>query len=92
MQRKMLKIKNTDKNKNLLNVIRSVLVDLENEIKDMSENEIENETSYEIVDIVERIIYISNHNQERQRLKILTPDQMLSRLPINLAQKNFRKN
>ena len=44
MQRKMLKIKNTDKNKNLLNVIRSVLVDLENEIKDMSENEIENET------------------------------------------------
>ena len=25
-------------------------------------------------------------NQERQGLKILTPDQMLSRLPISLAQ------
>ena len=32
-------------------------------------------------------------NQERHRLKILTPDQMLSRLPVTLAQlKNNLQN
>ena len=29
---------------------------------------------------------VERRNQQRQGLKILTPDQMLSRLPITLAQ------
>ena len=40
----------------------------------------------EIKDIVELILYFNNEDQEGSGLKILTPSQMLSRLPITLAQ------
>ena len=52
----------------------------------MSKNEIEIEKPDKIVDIVEKILQFNRQNQEGQGLKILTPDQMLSRLPITLAQ------
>ena len=39
-----------------------------------------------IIDIVERILEFNNKIQSLQGLKILTPSQMLSRLPISLAQ------
>ena len=67
-------------------MIKNGLVDLENKIKDMSENKIENERLYNIMNTVGDIIYINNQNQEGQGLKILTPDQTLSRLPISSAQ------
>ena len=51
----------------------------------MDENEIEIEKPSEIVDIVEKILEFNNQDQEGQGLKILTPDQMLSRLSISLA-------
>ena len=38
------------------------------------------------MDIVEKILQFNRQNQEGQGLKILTPDRMLSRLPITLAQ------
>ena len=38
------------------------------------------------MDIVELILYFDEQNQQGQGLKILTPNQMLSRLPIPLAQ------
>ena len=38
------------------------------------------------MDIVELILYFDEQNQQGQGLKILTPNQMLSRLPIFLAQ------
>ena len=77
-----------DKTKNnlLLNTIKSNLSDLKNEIKKMSEDEIRIEKPYKIVDIVELILNFNKQNQEGQGLKILTPNQMLSRLPISLAQ------
>ena len=75
-----------NKNNNLINVIKSGLNDLKNEIKKMSENEIEIEKPDKIVDIVQKILKFNRQNQEGQGLKILTPDQMLSRLPITLAQ------
>ena len=40
----------------------------------------------EIKDIVELILYFNNEDREGSGLKILTPSQMLSRLPITLAQ------
>ena len=43
MQTKLYETKNTDKNKDLVNMIKSGLVDLENKIEEMPENEIENE-------------------------------------------------
>ena len=39
-----------------------------------------------ILEIVEKIINFNKQVQEEKGLKILTPNQMLSRLPITLAQ------
>ena len=45
-----------------------------------------------IIDIVERIFDLNSKTQSGQGLKILTLNQMLSRLPISLAQLNARNN
>ena len=86
MKKIMYKTKNTNRNKDLVNVIKSSLVDLKNEIKKMSEDETEIEKPDEMVDIVEKILELNDQNQEGKGLKILTPDQTLSGLPISLAQ------
>ena len=39
-----------------------------------------------IVDIVEKILQFNGRNEEAKVLKILTPDQMISRLPITLGR------
>ena len=52
----------------------------------MSEVEIENENPELIVEIVEKILKFNKQNQQKgQGRKILTPNQMLSRLPISLS-------
>ena len=48
------------------------------------------EEKEKIIDIVERILFFNQLNQSGQGLKILTPNQMLSRLPISLAQLKAR--
>ena len=61
--------------------------DLKNEIKKMSEDEKEIEKPDKILKIVEEILDFDNkQNQIGKCLKILSPNQMLSRLPISLAQ------
>ena len=70
----------------LVNVIKSGIVDLKDEIKKMSKEEIENEKLDKILKIVEEILEFNREKQSGQGLKILTPNQMLSRLPITLAQ------
>ena len=45
-----------------------------------------------ILEIVERILYFNQLNQAGQWIKILTPSQMRSRLPISLAQLNAGNN
>ena len=52
----------------------------------MSEEEKETEKPSEIIDIVKEFLEFNKQNQEGQGLKILTPDQMISRLPVSLAQ------
>ena len=52
----------------------------------MSEEERENGKPDEIIKIVKEILEFNKQNQEGQGLKILTPSQLLSRLPISLAQ------
>ena len=84
--RKLNETKNTESTKIQVKLIKSGLVDLKNEIKQMSEDENEIERSDETVDIVEKILEYNNQNQTGQGLKILTPSQMLSRLPISVAQ------
>ena len=39
-----------------------------------------------MADLVQEILEFNRQNQEGQELKMLTPEQMLSRLPISLAQ------
>ena len=86
----MLKFVHTtnDKKKNddLGNLIKSGLSNLKNEIENMNEEEKEIEKPNEIVDIVEKILEFSKQNQTGVGLKILIPDQMLSRLPLTLTQ------
>ena len=62
-----------------------------NKMKKIIENASENKTfkieeKEKIMNIVERIFYFNQFNQKRKGFKILTPSQMLSRLPISLAQ------
>ena len=52
----------------------------------MSKEEIKNEKPDKIVNIVEMILKFNEQNQQGQGIKILTPNQMLNRLPIALAQ------
>ena len=72
-------------------MINSGLRDLKKEIKDMSEEEKEIENSNEIVNLVESILEF-NRQQQGQGLKMLTPNQLLSRLPISLAQLKAANN
>ena len=85
---KVLYETNNDKEKNskLVKIFNSGLEDLEKEIKEMSKEEIEIEKPYNIVKVVKKILEINKINQQGKGLKILTPNQMLSRLPITLAQ------
>ena len=56
-------------------------------IKNVSKNKtFKIEENKKITDIVERIIELNSEKQLGLGLKILTPNQMLSRLPITLAQ------
>ena len=86
MLKTLYNLNDRNKNNQLVNMIKRGLSDLKNEIKKMSKNEIKTEKPYEIVDITEKILKFHKQNKERQGLKILTPNQMLSRLPIALDQ------
>ena len=52
----------------------------------MSRDEVEAEQPNEIVNHVKIILEFNKQNQEGKGLKELTPNQILSRLPISLAQ------
>ena len=84
-------IKDMEKN-NKVNAINSELKDLKEEIKEMSQEQREIEKPDNIVKIVEDIIKFIKQTQQGKDLKILTPSQMLSRLPITLAQLKAENN
>ena len=76
-----------ERNEDQVYLVKEVL----NRIKKAIENVFENKTfqiekNKKIINIVERILYFNQLEQKGQGLKILTPNQMLSRLPITLAQ------
>ena len=95
LAKKLYKAKDKKENNELVNVIKTGLIDLKNEIKKLSKEEIENEKRDKILKIVEEILEFNREKQSGQGLKILTPNQMLSRLPTTLAQlkaKQLHKN
>ena len=74
------------KTSKLVNVIKSGLNDLKDGIKETPEDEKKFEQPAKTLKIVEEILEFNKQNQSGKGLKILTPNQMLSRLPISLAQ------
>ena len=86
MYKKLRKTEGT-RNDNQAYLIKEVL----NKMKKVIDNVPENNTfkikeNKKIINIVECILYFNQLNQSGQGLKILTPNQMLNKLPITLAQ------
>ena len=77
---------NKERNKIQVDSIKNGIRDLKEEIEDLSEQEKEIKNPNETVDIAEIILEFSTQQQQGQGLKILTPNQTLSRLLISLAQ------
>ena len=75
-----------------MNIISSGLKDVRKEIEEMSEEKRETEKPDKIVEIVKEILKFNKQVQQGKGLKILTPQQMLSRVPISPAQLNAGNN
>ena len=72
------------KNEDQVYAIKKVLNKMKKLIENVPEDrKLKIEENQKIIDIVERILYF---NQSGECLKVLTLNQMLSRLPISLAQ------
>ena len=85
----LFETKDKEKNKQLLEEIMNRWKNLRDNTKNMSKIEdIENEKPNQILEIVKWILDFNKEIQKQQGsgLKILTPNQMLSRLPISLVQ------
>ena len=94
--------------KTKITLIKSRLRDLKNDIKNMSENEVKSRNLDLLAGLVEKILDTNKplnmpeleteesaekrRNQQGQGSKILTPQQMLCRLPISLAQLKAENN
>ena len=83
--------KNKNKNSEFLKEIKNRWSNLKDEVEKMSKEKIENKKPNEILETVNEIIDF-NKEIQKQRSSILTPDQMLSKLPITLAQLNAGNN
>ena len=82
-----------ERNKDQVYLIKKELTRLKNVVKNVPEDRrFKIEENEKIIDIVERLPELNNENQLGEGLKILTPDQMLSRLPIILAQLKTENN
>ena len=86
LPKKLFEIKDKKKNDDFVESIKKRWSDLKDEIEKMSENEKEIKKPDKIWEIVEEILKFNKQNQEGKGLKTLTTNQMLSRLPITLAQ------
>ena len=80
-------IQKVKKNEDQVQAIKEVF----NKMRKKNENVSENNTfvieeNEEIINIVDNILYFNQLEQQGSGLKILTPNQMLSKLPITLAQ------
>ena len=83
----------SEENKAQVNAIKDKLANLMEAVKRSPTSDakkIENRNN--MLKIVERILEFNQLNQSGQGLKILTPSQMLNRLPIALAQLNAGNN
>ena len=84
---KKLRVASDEKNKDQVKSINKTLTEIKNIIKNVPNDDLlKTEENEKIIDTVERILELNSKNQLGLGLKILTPNQMLSRFPITLAQ------
>ena len=85
-QKKLYETEDKNKNNDFVNVIKSGLGDLKDDIEKMSEGEkkLKNQIKYQ--KLLKKFLILKVQKESRQGLNVLTPDQMLSKLPITLAQ------
>ena len=88
LAKKPYEIKNENKNHELVKAIKNNWSHLKDEIKKISEDEKRTKQPDQMLEIVEKVLDFKEQIRKQQglELKILTQNQMLSRLPISLAQ------
>ena len=89
LAKKLFETKDKKKSSEIVEKIKIRWSNLKDEIEKTSKEEIKNEKPNEILGIMNKIIDINKEIQKQQEgsgLKILTPNQMDSILPISLAQ------
>ena len=93
LAKKLFEIKDKKKNNDFVEEIRNRWSKLKNGIEKIPRDKKENKGLNKILEIVEDILNFNKQNQQKgQGIKILTPSQMLNRLPIALAQLNAGNN
>ena len=93
MYKNLNNTRNIEKNKAIVNKTKNNLVDLMMKLKNNPTNNakrIRNRNN--MVEIIKLIFEFNQLDQEEKGLKILMPNQILSRLPISLAQLKAEKN
>ena len=84
---KKLRDASDEKNKNMVESIKKKLTKMKNIVKNVPKEKVSwVEENEKIIVIVERILELNREKKSGKGLKILSPNQMLSRLPITLAQ------
>ena len=84
---KKLRHASDQKNKNMVESIKKKLTKMKNIVKNVPKEKVSRvEENEKIIVIVERILELNREKNSGKGLKILSPNQMLSRLPITLAQ------
>ena len=87
MTKKKFEIKDKKKNDDFVEEIKNRWIKLKDSIEKTPRDKKDHEKIEQILEIVKEIVRFSRQNQqEGQGIKILTPNQMLKRLPIALAQ------
>ena len=84
---KRLKDTSDKKNKNMIELINKKPTKMKNILKNVPKDKVfKIEENEKIINIVERILELNSEKQSGLVLQILTSNQMLSTLPITLAQ------
>ena len=84
---KKLRDPSGEKSKKIVESINNKLTKMKNIVKNVPRDQVSRlEENEKIIDIIERILELNSEKQLGLRLKILTLDQMHSRLLITLAQ------
>ena len=87
MYKALNETKNSEGNKTQVNIIENRLANVIEVLKTSPTSDVKKiKNRNNLLEIVERILFFNQLNQLGKGLKILTPNQMLNRVPISLAQ------